>query len=323
MNHHWQNFLLSLHAHIDHDRVDHFGDLNQEYHHALNGQIIADLSELGIIKVSGTDAANFLQGQITCDVLKLEKPTWSACCDRKGRMLANFWIWTDHQDYFLLLPKALLESLQHHLKKYVVISKVKLSIQEDSWVVTGITQPNTPIHHPQITNIALSDSFNRQILIGPYDVMQTLWNQLILNNTHPIGNSAWQLLNIRAGITTISLKTQALFTPQMINLQLLGGISFTKGCYVGQEIIARTQHLGQLKRHLYRASVHSTTPLNLGDEIFNEQHEAMGVITELASCSEHEFELLAVIQDRAIEAQAPLKTFDQHALSNITKIEVK
>ncbi len=240
------------------------------------------INHFGFISVKGESAATFLQGQLTCDVREINETqgVLGACCDPKGRMVANFFVFQKNKDYYFLLPKSMISIAVTHLKKYAVFSKLELLAVNEAEAY--------PL--PEITLKELDENH-------------------------------WRSLNVRAGLVWVYPQTSGKLIPQMINLQKWGGISFTKGCYIGQEVIARTEHLGKLKRHLYRALVDSETPATPGDELKNQNDQTMGVVVEAAR-KNIGYELLAVIQDVAIEngdiafSRLPLKNIQLVAENN-------
>ena len=302
MNPQWQSFLMAQQARIDNGTVRHFGDLTKELKTAEQGAWFSDLSHLSILSVSGAKAQEFLQGQLTCDLESIGEGDVSlgACCDHKGRMLANFRIWTHATHYYLLLPNDMRETLMTHLCKYAVFSNVDIKpADEDVIAIELFGEPPTSV--PTARRITRSKS--HYLLLTPPSEMESLWNALKTQHT-PIGATAWHAFNTQSGLSFLGPQTSGLFTPQMINLQLLGGVSFKKGCYVGQEIIARTEHLGKLKRHLYHATINSSTPPQPGNELTNTDSQSIGVITNVAPSLHADFQLLGVIQDRAVSQAA-------------------
>lgn len=242
------------------------------------------LTHFAAIAINGANATTFLQGQLTCDVHKITEAhgSLSACCDPKGRIIANFYIFRQGENYYFLLPKSMVPFTLHHLKKYAVFSKVELAAVDDL----------------------------RTTIRPPVDIEIT-----------EIKENTWRALNIDVGLAWIYPQTTASLIPQMINLQRWGGaLSFTKGCYIGQEIIARTHYLGKLKRHLYRADVICQTLPASGDELKNQNNQNVGIIIEAASKRNKEHELLAVILDSVIGSDI---FFNQVALKNVTAIPEK
>ncbi|MCX7120446.1 MAG: folate-binding protein [Gammaproteobacteria bacterium] len=213
-------------------------------------------THFAILKFTGEKTQAFLQGQLTCDMNLLTehgKSSLAALCDHRGRMLANFWVVNFHNDFLLILSSSLATLVSDHLKKYAVFSKISISSADD------------------------------------FSILESEDDIKIIEKTISLPNHKKR---IEKGIVILCDKTSLLFTPQMINLEKLGGVSFTKGCYVGQEIVARTQHLGKLKRHLHRMTIQSDHLLNPGDEIEN------GIIVEAMKTAEANYDVLAVMQDQ-------------------------
>lgn len=220
------------------------------------------------LRFTGAKAQEFLQGQLTCDMRKLSihaANSLTALCDHRGRMLANFWVVHWHNDFLFILPKSVSTLVSDHLKKYAVFSKVVITEEKKIIIVESENKSALQIENEVMT----IPSLKRRI----EDCLAILCD-----------------------------KTSYLFTPQMINLEKFGGVSFTKGCYVGQEIVARTQHLGTLKRHLHRLQIHSEPVLKAGDELKNKSGEPIGVIIDAIAITENQYDLLAVVQDSAATA---------------------
>lgn len=253
------------------------------------------LNSFGILKCSGAKTQEFLQGQLTCDMRELTahgKYSFAAACDHRGRMLANFWVIRWQNDFLLAIPKSLSETVRNHLQKYAVFSKVE------------ITHDN----HLFIAETNIRDSENDIFISLP---SENRFLHIAEKNNFPnisinADETTWKKNNIIDQLAILCDKTSLLFTPQMINLEKLGGVSFTKGCYVGQEIVARTQHVGTLKRHLHRIQIKSDATLQPGDELKNEKDEAIGVIIEAVTIANNQVDVLAVIQDHAITSFSTL-----------------
>ncbi len=273
----WQLSLESLGATLADGVVQHFGDSDRELAAASNATVIADLSHLGVIQVSGADALTFLQGQLTQDVAKItaEHAAFAGHCSPKGRLLAHFLAWKSGDDYFLQLPREILEPIQKRLKMYVLRSKVVLTDMSNSVVRFGVAGANAAslikevfAQVPAQSMDAVSTALGTVIALpnGRYEILVAndalaLWQKLI-SGSKPVGASVWRWLQIRAGIPEIYPATQEQFVPQMVNDDLIGAVSFQKGCYTGQEIVARLHYLGKAKRrmigaHLIRIYCHS------------------------------------------------------------------
>ena len=207
------------------------------------------LPDWGALRVSGEDAAAFLQGQATSDVLAL-KPGHIGCgafCNPKGRVIANFRIGRQEQGFVLFVSADLIEPLGRRLQMFVLRSRVKLENLAGQAAVAGAFETSeTPGYRREWPESwALKDASGRRIGLLPLD-----------GSTHPENESrlaaAWELADIATGFARITSTTREEFLPQMLNLDWLGGIGLEKGCYTGQEIVARTHYLGQLKRRLFR-----------------------------------------------------------------------
>jgi folate-binding protein YgfZ len=311
MNKEWGDFLeAGFGACLESDRVAHFGHPNVELWTGLNeGDLCSDLSDRGLIAVHGTDAVSFLQGQLTCDVRQatLDHSLLGAFCSPKGRALASFRLFQRGDELYLELPRELVELTLNRLRKYVLRAQVTLEDASDRLIHCGVAGPhaedllnerfgalpetvNGVIHATgegsAITAIRLPGTLTRFELHGMLPDMQQLWKSL-KNDVTFTGREPWRLLDILAGIPTIYPETVEAFTPQMINLDLLEGISFQKGCYTGQEVVARTHYLGKLKRRMILARVecaHSPCP---GDVLFSPQADASQGAGRIVDAVEH------------------------------------
>jgi folate-binding protein YgfZ len=277
---------------------------------------LVQLNELGIIHCHGPDAEKFIQGQLTCDAHEVNA-TFSlpgAHCDRKGRVIANFRLAFFEGAYLIIMPKLMLSTLINSLKHYAMFSKVTLCDESPNWSIMGLCANSTDIgeHLPISINSAVTH--NSGIVIRVYG--QTT-RHLILNknpsHAHELQKkleeqadllpySYWELQEIKSGIAYILPNLASLFTPQMLNLQKLHGVSFDKGCYIGQEIIARTEHLGHLKRHLYLGTINTETPPEPGCKIVNENDTKIGVLVNISKEEENKHRFLAVVQDAGLDA---------------------
>ncbi|MDX2220255.1 MAG: folate-binding protein YgfZ [Burkholderiales bacterium] len=284
----WRSFLEARGASFAGTQVEHFGQPDAEQRALGSRPVLCDLSHLGLILASGDDARGFLHGQLTNDVEQLapDRAQWNGYCTPKGRLLASFLLWPAKQGYMLLLPQALADATVKRLRMFVLRSKVKLDDVSAQWVRFGVAGPGAAdavaalvealpagsmqsTHQPGLRIIRLDS--DRLILVGSPEVMKPLWEQLAATCT-PASANAWDWHAIGAGIPEIREATRESFVPQMINFDLMGGVSFKKGCYPGQEIVARTQYRGILKRRMMRATVAASsdsTPAS-GDAVYAE-----------------------------------------------------
>ena len=266
MNSVWHSFLQKHNAVIEDNCVSHYGNASLELKSTRSNTVITDLSHFGLIHFSGEDASAFLQGQLSCDVRKIDHHTaqYGSCCTPKGRMLANFLIWQNSNGYLMQIPMPLLETLEKRFSMYVLRSKVKLNNDSDKYVRIGVSgnrasevvgeifgaAPDPFLHViNSVHESILCLSQNRFEIVTTPEHAPKLWEHL-RKYAMPVGSFCWDWLEIKAGIPVITPATQEQFVPQMTNLEAIGGISFQKGCYPGQEIVSRTQYLGKIKRRM-------------------------------------------------------------------------
>ncbi|MDN5534780.1 folate-binding protein YgfZ, partial [Pseudomonas sp.] len=220
------------------------------------------LSHEGILAVRGSDAGKFLQGQLTCNInyLSQEHASLGARCMVKGRMQSSFRIVPEGNGYLLAMASELLDAQLADLKKYAVFSKATLTDESTAWARFGLQDGDTALQALGLVVPAAAGSTVRHdglIAIAVSAGRVELWVpaadaepvRQALAAALPEGTlNDWLLGQIRAGIGQVMGPTRELFIPQMINLQAVDGVSFKKGCYTGQEIVARMQYLGKLKR---------------------------------------------------------------------------
>lgn len=261
--------------------------------------ILAPLTHLGILTVSGKDAADFLQGQTTCDIKALldAQPVLGAYCNAKGRTISSFII-IRHQDSFqLILTHELLESVRKKLQMYVLRSDVKMTDHSDDLCISGIANiklnPQELLYpYPQLEN-----SF---LFIGAPEQSRLFWLELSQQlDISLISSSAWLGLDIQAGIPWLYTRTSEEFVPQMLNLDKLGAISFEKGCYTGQEIVARTHYLGKNKRTMYQARCATAAEISPGCSVTDNESKVRGMVV-LAAVQDNITQLLVVLHDQAV-----------------------
>lgn len=308
--------------------VAHFGDAADELRAAPGGTLLADLSHLGLLRFSREDAEDFLQGQLSCDVKKLgpNAAEYGSYCTAQGRMLAIFLLWRGDGAFLMQLPAEILAPIQNRLGRFVLRSKVKIENASDAWARIGLAGPGAAVllaetgladpahggagsamlpasHSQAATVIALGDG--RFELVAAPEHAPALWD-VLARSARAVGSGVWNWLEVRAGVPAVLAKTQEQFVPQMANLELIGGVSFQKGCYPGQEIVARTQHLGKLKRRMYLAHIASERAPAPGDELFSADLEgqASGMIVNSAPAPDGGYDVLAVIQISSAQGHA-------------------
>ncbi|AXO87367.1 folate-binding protein [Pseudomonas parafulva] len=272
------------------------------------------LSHEGILAVRGSDAGKFLQGQLTCnlDYLSLEHASLGARCMVKGRMQSSFRILPEGDGFLLAMTRELLEPQLADLKKYAVFSKAKLTDESDAWARFGLQHAGAALQalgleEPQGAGTTLRNEGLMVIAVSPGRA--ELWvpaeraaqvSATLAEVVPEAPLAAWLLGQIRAGIGQVMGQTRELFIPQMINLQAVDGVSFKKGCYTGQEIVARMQYLGKLKRRQYRLALDEEQAPVPGSEIFSPTHGSSVGEVVIAAPAEHGVELLAVLTAEAV-----------------------
>jgi folate-binding protein YgfZ len=272
-----------------------------------------ELTSAGLIAFSGEDAAAFLHAQLTSDVAGLGAlhTQYSGYCSPKGRLLATFILWRRETDLLLQVPASVCSDVQQRLSKYVLRSRVRvtdLSATHRVLGISGMQAPSAMSHAnlavPAATHEVVSHAGlvvtrlpeNRYVVIADLERATGLRASLA-EHAQEQDENAWSKLDIEAGIPVITTATQELFVPQMVNLDAIGGVSYTKGCYPGQEIVARTHYLGKLKARMYRIRVIGDQPVNPGDPLFSPEfgEQASGTVVQ-AVVSTRGYEALAVVQ---------------------------
>lgn len=324
----WQTFLTAQGANIENGFVRHFGEAAAELAATAKGTVLCDLSQYSTLRVSGIDAQSFLQNLLSNDIRELEgnQAQFSSFNSAKGRMLATFLIWRDGGDYLLQLPATLADAMCKKLGMYVLRAKVKIVNAGDEVISLGLSGidaqqilsricaelPQLPLGMTRIENLAtgiIKFSDTRFLLNTTPEQAQILW-QALSSQAKPVGSSCWDWLNIRAGIPVILPQTQEQFVAQMANYDLIGGINFKKGCYPGQEIVARMHYLGKLKRRMYLAHVESAAVPQAGDELYSEdmagqdQAQPCGMIANAAISPAGGYDVLAVVQIASHDAHS-------------------
>lgn len=320
MNAQWRDFLTGRGAVFGEGRVLGFGDSSLENRLPPSTDAVADLSHRGVISASGPEAGAFLQGQFTNDIHAVtdSRGQISGYCSPKGRLLALFYVMRHADAYCLVLPAALVGPTLARLRLYKLRADVDLQDRSDALVPIGISGPGGEAalarvlgaqprgvydvtHGHGLSIMRLPGMESRFLTLGAAAETEALWTSLS-PPISAIGAPAWELLDIRAGIPVVVPGTQERFVPQMVNLDALHGISFNKGCYTGQEIVARSHYLGRLKQRLYRARWDSPAPLQPGDSLFSPRADtdhSIGTVVTAQPYSPEGQELLAVINIEA------------------------
>lgn len=322
----WNAHLESHGArHVDDRHLD-FGDPEQA-RKAQNETVLQPLVHFAILEIRGNDAERFLQGQTSAQ-LTLADGNFAAptsFCTPKGRMLANGQLMRREEGcYWLLLDAGLVEPLRQHLAKFAPFYKVELTARDDLAII-GLTGRDAPALietrldvTPPTTwqQMALGEglvlrhpgSLPRLVLCLPTAEAIEAWDALARNAT-PVGNAVWQWQDIQAGLAWLDVSLQDSYLPQMFNWEALGGVSFKKGCYTGQEVVARAHFRGQVKKRLVRAQLEGATLPAVGDEVIDAEGKARGEVVAAALDGYGQAEILAVLTTR--ETAEPLTVGEQ------------
>lgn len=334
MNESWQEFLRGQGAAQAGEGVRDFGDAAAERRAAQSGDALVALSHLALIQATGAEAPNFLNGQLTNDLAALDggASQLSAWCSPKGRMLALFRVLPFQDGYLLQLPAALGDEVSRRLRMYVLRAKVTLTPADDQLVALGLVGERAPGlvqtalgGLPDTDNgVALQDGVvvlrhpgarPRFQLLVPAARAPELWRALAREAT-PAGAEAWDWHDIMAGIPSVLPATREMFIPQEANLDLLGGINFTKGCYTGQEIVARLHYRGRVKQRMYRAHAPGEQAPQPAESVHAEgASQAVGRVVIGAQSAEEGYDLLAVLYNDKVDAELHLGSADGPRLS--------
>ncbi len=322
MNNDWKAFLTDAGAEFDGPFVAHYGNPGREQKVALTGSVFADLSHYGVLACTGSEAASFLQAQFSNDLNDVDTShsQLSAYCTPKGRTLAVFRIFQINDTCYLHLPADILDNVLKRLRMYVIRADVTFEDVSDSIYRIGVSgahtadeltglitvpgEENGVVTKDDITILRIPGIEPRfEIFTPSIDKARSLWDTLNVQGA-PVGESAWRLLEILAGQPTVYAGTYELFVPQMLNLQLINGVNFKKGCYPGQEIVARMHYLGTLKRRMYLGRINTDTAIVPGDELFTGSNgtQSVGRVVDAQPHPDGGQSVLAVFQIKSLEA---------------------
>jgi folate-binding protein YgfZ len=255
------------------------------------------LDKTSTIKVEGDDRVQFLQGQLTQDInlISQNKALYAGFCNPKGRVLAFMLCYLNHESIHIQIDSSVQEFILQKLRMYILRSKVSLNLVNKTFTCIGFVGSKAllakKIQPPKnYLDIIQSDGIMIMRLGIDDDRYQLMGETSKINDFMKLNFSEyssmsfddWNNLNILDGIPEIYPTTQEAFIPQSLNMDLIEGINFKKGCYTGQEIVARTHYLGRVKRRMYRAFIKSQVDLNPGDQILNKNGEEIGQLVRSA-----------------------------------------
>lgn len=319
MSSNWHEFLINKGATLSDGSVASFGNAASELDTAANGNAIADLSHLDRLIISGEDAEAFLLSQLSNDIRQLDesRAQLSTYCNPKGRTLGLFLIFREQDNFILVSDPTIATSLMPRLKMFVMRSKVAIADCSGQRVLTGISgpdaetklssmfdhampgEPYTMWQQNGLAVIRLRGEAPRFMVSADVEKAMSIWNG-IGEEFMPVNRSAWEWTDITSGIPSIFPATSERFIPQMLNLDVLGAINFKKGCYPGQEIIARMKYLGKLKQRMYLGHVSGMAPAP-GDPVFSAAFgdQSAGTVVNAQPAPDGGGDLLVVAQLKA------------------------
>lgn len=307
-----------------------------------NNDFICDLEEYTLIKVSGDDARTFLQNQLTNDIdaLDADQHLLFGYCNPKGRLIGLFRMLRIEDGYLLQCPRDTSDLIVDRLKKYVLRAKVSFE-QNIEWVSFGLVgrtlekhlqdqfgkpakKPDAFTLHQAVRILRHADHLDETVSVPRYQVIaplgeaQTLW-QIFSQEASVAGSCLWRRLDIAAGIPHVDSKNSEAFVPQMLNLDLINGVSFKKGCYPGQEIVARMHYLGNLKQRMFRFSLDKSsgaTSIQPGDNLVNLEQQNVGTIVDVQP-NETGWDMLAVVRLTALNEELFLPQDESYSLHRL------
>ncbi len=284
--------------------------------------VITPLDHLTCIEVGGDDAQSFLQGQFTNDINEVSPAhgQLSSYCTPKGRMLAIFNVCQWQDNFLLILPADIAETTIKRLQMFVLRSKVEINTQSSISTIIGISgnapesllgglNLNTPDNDYDVSCnkhslcMKIPGVSSRYLLAGD-ETFTTHINDQDFSNAKIYPPSYWQWLNIMSGIPAITKVTQESFVPQMANMELINGVSFSKGCYPGQEVVARLHYLGTASRRMYRFESANDKSINAGDDIYmsdNGSNQSIGTVVSAVQEDGNKISGLAVLRVEAAQ----------------------
>jgi len=276
--------------------------------------LLSDLSHHGLIKVHGEDAESFLQNQLTNDIRNVTGDTFqvSAWCSPKGRIIVSFGIFKYDDAYYLSLSQDLIEKVVKKLRMYIMMSKVTVEDVTQSMSHYGISGDSIESgldgllsNSSAVMKVRAAGDIPRYEMYGDKGELSSLVGQLEVAPEY-----YWDYLNIVAGQPSISLESSEAWIPQMVNLVAVEGVDFKKGCYPGQEVVARLNYLGKTKRRMYRIQADSDQLPEIGESISSEDDADAGKILNAVINPEGKVEALAVMKIAEASKALSLKTSD-------------
>lgn len=331
----WIDYFQSKNAVIENDEVTHFGKGEASELQFSTQATISPLTQYGILCISGEDASGFIQNQFCNDIRQVTSThsQLNGYCSPKGRVLSLFRLIFINDRYFLILQKQRLEATLQRLKMFVLMSKVNLEDVSNEYALIGCCGTNIeqslnnviPRLPQQVDDccefeqqciIKVSDHGPLYMLLGPVENMIRNWEQLSTTSAET-GQHLWSWHTIQAGIPEVYEPTAEDFVPQMLNLHSLNAVSFKKGCYPGQEVVARVHYLGKQKRRMYLGHISSERKPQAGDSLYSSldpNGQSAGKIVSAEHAPDDGIDFLAVMQVKNVESDEQIITSSGEAV---------
>lgn len=312
-------FVASSSDNVTPEKLVSFGHPGIEMQISSQDVLLSNASERGLIKVNGEDAESFLQNQLTNDIRNVTETSHqaSAWCSPKGRIIANFRIFKRNGHFYLALSSDLIEHVMKKLRMYVMMSKVVIEDVTDQLVYFTFAGKNTDslmqdmleisipsdaetLQHNSVTLLrsVISDSENTtrfDIFVEDINEAKALWTQCKEQAT-PVSGAGIRYLNIVSGSPEITAASSEAWIPQMVNYIHLKGVDFKKGCYPGQEVVARLNYLGKTKRRMYRLQIDTDHLPVVGAEIKSDKDAEAGKVLNAVFNADGKVEALAILK---------------------------
>ena len=256
------------------------------------------LPNFGVLRFLGSDAKAFLHNQLSNDIKNLQQACYASYNTAQGRVTANMIVAQNKDELLMIVASDLLETLKKRLQMFVLRNQVKIEMADDlgvACVLPANTLPFAMPNAPLPTHFAYEEELSGCLkLFLPHGGVLIVGEKSLLPEFNQATTEEWQAFEIQSGFAWITQATSNLFVAQMLNLHRLGGIHFKKGCYVGQEVVARAQYIGQVKRGL--TVYQSPALLNAGDEILDNENNIVGNVVNVSGSLN-----LCVIKHSAVE----------------------
>ena len=303
------------------------GEMTPNELNILDSELVCPITDFAILQVTGNDRYEFLQNQLTGDLNKSEvKAEFSSWCNLKGRVIANFLILNTTESYLLVLKKDMADYVLKKLKMYVLRSDVKINDITEEMLLIGFANYNT--HQSPLVSlgpgpgredwsmfdlsnsggkygnrpgylIKLPDFSNRFLAITHVTETENLLHHIYECRNTIVNFKIWNKLDILAGFAWIDFKNKEKFLPQMLNLDKFGAVSFSKGCYVGQEVIARLHYRGKVKKTLQLIKTENNYKLKAGEYLYqDDSSKKIGEILNVDNISNVSHGLAVIESDK-------------------------